>query len=59
VVIVYGQGQLVEVVGALDAGRCLADLLDRGDQQADEDGDDGDDDQQFDERKPGPATDHV
>jgi hypothetical protein len=66
VVVVGGQAELLEVVGALDAGGGLADLLDGGQQQADQDGDDGDDDEQFDEgeaRKPAlnsrPANDYL
>src|SRR5262249_55156210 len=40
-----------KVVGTLHAGRRLADLLDGGQEQADEDGDDGDHHQQLDQRK--------
>jgi len=44
-----------ELVHVVDAGRAaggLADLLDGGEQQADEDGDDGDHHQQLDQREP-------
>src|SRR5262249_32890401 len=47
VVVVDGQADLLEVVGALQACGGLADLLHRGEQQADEDRDDGDDHQQL------------
>ena len=58
VAVVHRQANLLEVVLALRAGRGLADFLDGGQQQADEDGDDRDDHQQFDEREPG-STAHV
>src|SRR5262249_33438591 len=45
VVVMAGPAELLEVVGALDASGSLADLLHRGQQQANEDGDDGDYDQ--------------
>jgi hypothetical protein len=46
-----GQANLLEVVTALgDCGR-LADLLHRGQQETDEDGNDGNDHQQFDQRE--------
>jgi len=51
VVVVNRQRHLLEVVGALHPRRCLADLLDGGEEQADEDGNDGDDDEQLDQRK--------
>src|SRR5207237_5053300 len=54
-VVVAGQGDLLEVVGALHAGGGLADLLHRRHQQADENGDDGDDHEEFDQRKTGPG----
>src|SRR5262249_37632325 len=41
VVVVEGEAQLLEVVAALDAGGGVADLLHRGYQEADQDGDDG------------------
>src|SRR5262249_7327202 len=52
VVAVQGDGHLVQVVGALDAGRRLADLLDRGHQQPNQDGNDGNNDEQFDQGEP-------
>src|SRR5262249_36988212 len=60
VVAVSGQGDLLEVVGALDACGGLADLLDRRQEQPDEDGNDGDDHQQLDQRERGPpdVVDH-
>src|SRR5947199_54813 len=54
--VVEGDAQLVQVVLGLGAGGGLADLLDRGQEQADEDGDDGDDDQQLDEREAATLT---
>jgi hypothetical protein len=51
VVVVCGQAQLLQIVGALQAGGGLADLLDGGQEQADEDGDDGDHHQQLDQRE--------
>jgi hypothetical protein len=45
VVHVQGDAQLLEVVGALDPGRRLADLLDGGQQESDQHRDDGDDDE--------------
>ena len=47
-----GQGELLEVVLALDARRRGPDLLHGGQEQADQDRDDGDDDQQLDQREP-------
>ena len=47
---------LLEVVGALHAGRGLADLLNGRQEQTDQDRDDGDDDEEFDEREGTPAT---
>jgi hypothetical protein len=44
VAVVQGQADLLEVVAAGGAVSGLADLLDAGQQQPDEDGDDGDDD---------------
>src|SRR5262249_2990606 len=52
VVHVDPQARLGEVVGAPGAGGGGANLLHRGQQQADEHSDDGDDNQQFDEREP-------
>src|SRR5207248_1212311 len=57
-VVVDGEGDLLEVVEALGPGRGGADLLDRGQQQPDKDGDDGDDDEQFDQRKSGAFAEH-
>jgi hypothetical protein len=51
VVAVHGDAELLEVVLALQARGRLADLLDGGDQQADQDGDDRDDHQQLDQRE--------
>ena len=48
---VNGHGDLAQVVAALGAGGRLPHLLDGGQEQADEDGDDGDDDQQLDQRE--------
>ena len=53
VVVVEGEADLLEVVGALQARGRIADLLDGGQQQADQDGDDGDHHQQFDQREAG------
>ena len=49
-VIVAGEADLLEVVGALDTGRGVADFLHGRQQHRDQDGDDGDDHQQFDQR---------
>jgi hypothetical protein len=51
-----GDAELSEVVAALAAGRGLAHLLDGGDEQADQDGDDGKDHQQFDQRETASAS---
>jgi len=48
------EADLVRIVAANDPARRGAHLLDGRQQQADEDGDNGDDDQQFDQRKPLP-----
>src|SRR5439155_14680752 len=58
VIRVQGEAHLLEVVRALDPGGRLADLLDRGQQKADEDGDDGDHYQQLDQRKGGTVAAH-
>src|SRR5262249_14666483 len=50
-VVVTAQGKLLHVVLALRALGRLADLLHRGQQQADENGDDGNHHQQLDQRK--------
>jgi hypothetical protein len=47
--VVGAQAELLEVVTALDAGRGLAHLLDGWQEQADQDGDDGDHHQQLDQ----------
>jgi hypothetical protein len=46
-----GDSELLQLVLALHPGRRFADFLDGREQQTDQDGNDGDDDQQFDERK--------
>src|SRR5581483_7824432 len=51
VVAVQAQGDLLEVVGALALRGGLADLLDGGHEQGNQDGNDGDDDQQLDQRE--------
>jgi hypothetical protein len=56
VIVVGRQAELFEVVAALDALRRGPDLLDRGDKQADEDRDDGNDHEQLDERETLPAS---
>ena len=53
--VVMGQADLLQVVGAADAGGGLADLLDGRQQQADQHRDDGDHHQQLDQREPRPA----
>ena len=54
-VVVDGQADLLQVVLALHAGGGLADLLDGGQEQADQDRDDRDHHQQLDQREPGSA----
>ena len=51
VVVVDGQADLLQVVRALGPGGGLPDLLDGGQEQADQDGDDGDHHQQLDQRE--------
>ncbi len=51
VVVVQGEPDLFEVVGALGAGGRFPDLLDGREQQADEDRDDGDHNEQLDQRE--------
>src|SRR5205807_4940018 len=55
VVVVEGQPDLLKVVLATHAGGRLADLLHGGQQQADQNGDDGDHHQQLDQREGTPA----
>jgi hypothetical protein len=57
VVVLDGETDLLQVVGASGAVGGLADLLDRGQKQAHQATDDPDHDEQFDKRKAGPA--HV
>ncbi len=59
VVIVHGQGDLLEVVHALDPPRRLAGALDGGEQQRDQDRDDRDHHEQFDQREPVAAPAHL
>jgi len=54
-VVVQGQPHLFEVVRAAHAGGSLADLLHGGEQEADEDGDDGDHHQQLDQGEARPS----
>src|SRR5262249_26572739 len=51
VVVVHRQADLLEVIGAFQPSRRLADLLDVGKETADEDGDDGYHTQQLDQRE--------
>src|SRR5262249_48628644 len=51
--VVDGEADLLDVVGALHASRRLADFLNGGGQEAEENGNDGNHDQQFDEREAG------
>jgi hypothetical protein len=51
-------GELMQVVAALGAGRGLADFLHSWDEQADQDGDDRNHDQQLDQRERGTTTQH-
>jgi hypothetical protein len=46
---VHPEADLPQVVGTLDPRGGLPDLLDGGEEQPDEDGDDADDDEEFDE----------
>src|SRR5262245_21920117 len=52
VVVVQAEADLLEIVGALHPVGGLPDLLNGREKQADQDRDDGDDDEEFDERKP-------
>ena len=49
--VVHGEAKLFEIIAALNARRGLADLLHGRQEQADEDGDDGDHHKQFNERE--------
>lgn len=51
-VVVNGQSDLFEVVLALSPSSCLPGLLDRRKQQGDQDGNDGDDDEEFNQCEP-------
>src|SRR5262249_53109810 len=55
VVVLGGEAELLEVVLAAHAVGGLADLLHRGQKQADQDRDDGNHHQQLDQREAGPA----
>src|ERR1043166_1764342 len=57
-VIVHGEYELLEIVGALNARGGSAYLLHGRDQQRNQDRDDGDDDQQFDEGETTTGTKH-
>jgi hypothetical protein len=57
-VVVQGKSPLLEVVGAFHAIGGLADLLHRGQQQADQDRDDRNHDQEFNERECGATAGH-
>jgi hypothetical protein len=52
VVIVDCQPDLLEVVGALSTTSCLTGGLHGGEQERDQNGNDGDDDEQFNKREP-------
>src|SRR5262245_41481356 len=58
VVVVEGQGDLLQVVRGRHPGGGCTDLLDGGEEQADEHRDDGDDDQQLDQREALAETTH-
>ena len=58
-IVVQRQAELLEVVDALGPAGGLARRLDRGQEQADQDGDDGDDDQQLDQGEAGTTRLHV
>src|SRR5262249_53453730 len=57
--VVQPEAHLLEVVGALGARGRLAHLLDGGQQQADEDGDDGYHHQQLDQREAPPRSEET
>jgi hypothetical protein len=50
-IILSGQAELLQVIGAVDPIAGLAHLLHRWHKETDQDGDNGDDDQQFDKGK--------
>jgi hypothetical protein len=52
----YREADLLQMVGALDSAACFPGVLDRGQEQADERGDDGDHDEEFYEREPAGST---
>src|SRR5262245_56263251 len=54
-ILVGSQAELSQVVAALHAAGGLSDLLHRRQEQADQDGNNGDDDQQLDQRKAAPS----
>jgi hypothetical protein len=57
-----GDADLLEIIRACGPGRGLADLLDRGEQKADQDGDNGNYDKEFDQSEtatPGAKKRHV
>jgi hypothetical protein len=56
VVVVHGQAELLEVVAARHACCRLADFLDGRQEQANEDGDDGNHHQELNQREPGRAN---
>src|SRR5262249_44143907 len=55
-VLLHGKADLFHVVLALDTGGGSPHLLDRGQEQPDEYGDDGDDHQELDQREAAPST---
>jgi hypothetical protein len=52
--VVQGEAELFEVVGTLDTGGGLADLLDGGKEKSDQSGDDGNDNKKFNEGEADP-----
>jgi hypothetical protein len=54
-----GQAHLLEVVGALKVAGHHAHLLDGGEEEADQDGDDGHHHQQLDQRETAPGPDDL
>jgi hypothetical protein len=53
--VVAGEGNLLEIVLALGAAGCFTSLLDSGQEQGDKDRDDCDHDEQFDQRESTPS----